>query len=230
MIARIGGYATTWVLLAVGLAVVSCHVPFGIYHTVRQGETLTAIADTYGVSAETLKEVNFLRNANSLYPGEQLFIPGADRARFVKKKDADGRTTMKTASLAPLPGDLKDARFIWPVSGVLSSGFGMRNGKMHNGIDISAPIGTPIVAAADGVVIHSDHKQRGFGNLIVIEHIGSWFTVYGHNQVNLVNVGERVNQGQVIAKVGRSGNATGMHLHFEVRQHKKAVDPLAHLP
>jgi len=121
-------------------------------------------------------------------------------------------------------------RLIWPVDGVVTSRFGRRHGRMHDGIDIAAPRGTPVRAAASGVVVYADRRLAGYGNLIILRHDANLFTVYAHNQRNLVRVGQRVRQGQTIALVGSTGRATGPHLHFEVRIGAKPVDPLAYLP
>lgn len=120
--------------------------------------------------------------------------------------------------------------FIWPLdSGTYMSGFGIRHGRRHDGIDIAAKGGTPIKAAADGEVVFSK-RMRGYGRLILIKHDNNFFTAYAHNRQNLVNKGKKVKQGQAIAKVGRSGRATGNHVHFEVRKGQQAVDPLYFLP
>lgn len=117
--------------------------------------------------------------------------------------------------------------YIWPVQGVLTSGFGPRWGRMHNGIDIAGPIGTPIQAAADGVVVSSGWNDGGYGNLVKIQHANGSVTLYAHNQKNLVSSGQQVRQGQIIAELGSTGNSTGPHCHFEIRpQGQTAVNPI----
>jgi murein DD-endopeptidase MepM/ murein hydrolase activator NlpD len=101
---------------------------------------------------------------------------------------------------------------------------------MHEGIDIAAPRGTPVRAAAPGRVVHSDWSISGYGNLVIIEHRGGLVTLYAHNRVNRVRVGQYVEAGQVVSEVGRTGHATGPHLHFEVRRDGKPRDPLDFLP
>lgn len=120
-------------------------------------------------------------------------------------------------------------RFVWPVEGQLTSRFGIRRGRPHEGIDVSAPQGTPIVAAADGKVMFSG-TLRGYGNLILIKHTDGFFTSYAHNRKNLVQKGQEIKGGERVALVGRTGRATGSHLHFEVRQGQKARNPLFFLP
>lgn len=121
-------------------------------------------------------------------------------------------------------------RFSWPIAdgGVLSSGFGMRHGAMHEGIDISAPSGTPVRAAGDGVVIFAG-RLRGYGNVVIIRHDDHYVTIYAHNRSNYVREGEQVRRGQTVAGVGSSGRTTGANLHFEVRRDNIARNPLNYL-
>jgi murein DD-endopeptidase MepM/ murein hydrolase activator NlpD len=117
---------------------------------------------------------------------------------------------------------------IWPVSGPVTSGFGWRWGRMHEGIDIAVPTGTPVAAAAAGTVIHAGW-MGGYGNLVVIDHGGGLSTAYGHNSSVAVGYGQPVAQGQIIAYAGSTGNSTGPHVHFEVRVGGAPVDPLGYL-
>ncbi len=121
--------------------------------------------------------------------------------------------------------------YIWPAKGVFTSGFGPRWGRMHRGIDIAAPIGTPIMAAASGEVVFSGWNSGGFGNLVKIRHGDGSVTYYAHNNRVLVRRGEYVEQGQQIAEMGSTGRSTGPHLHFEIRVGgTNAVNPVALLP
>ena len=117
--------------------------------------------------------------------------------------------------------------YIWPAQGVLTSGYGWRWGRMHQGIDIAAPIGTPVVAAASGKVINAGWHS-GYGNLIRIEHLDGSVTTYAHNNKNLVSHGQKVDQGEQIAEMGNTGRSTGSHLHFEIHSaDEAAINPLA---
>ncbi len=100
---------------------------------------------------------------------------------------------------------------------------------MHEGVDIAAPVGTPVRAAAAGWVIFVG-RMRGYGNLIIVQHDRHYVTVYAHDSCILVREGQAVKRGQVIGKVGRSGHTTGANLHFEVRRNNVATNPLAYLP
>ena len=132
----------------------------------------------------------------------------------------------RTSGLKPFTG-----RFSRPVSAPITSGFGMRfhpilkRSRMHNGIDFGARHGTPIQAAADGVVIASTYGN-GFGNMIILDHGGGISTLYGHCSRLAVAAGQRVKRGQVIGYVGSTGLATGPHLHFEVRVNGRPVNPM----
>jgi murein DD-endopeptidase MepM/ murein hydrolase activator NlpD len=121
--------------------------------------------------------------------------------------------------------------FMWPARGKLSSGYGWRWGRMHRGIDIAAPIGTPIFAAAAGVVAKSGWNSGGYGNMVDIQHSDGTVTRYAHNKRLLVHKGQVVYQGQQISEMGSTGFSTGPHLHFEIHPlGKKAVNPMAFLP
>lgn len=132
----------------------------------------------------------------------------------------------------PAPGGIRtDGPLTWPTAGRISSGFGIRvnpvTGKtrLHAGVDIGAPTGTPIVAATAGVV-SSSGRAGGYGNLVIVEHPGGMQTRYAHASALLVRAGERVQRGQLLALVGSTGNSTGPHLHFEIRIGGEPRDPL----
>ena len=133
---------------------------------------------------------------------------------------------------AYLPGNGgKFNGYIWPAKGMLTSGYGRRWGRMHKGIDIAAPVGTPIVSAALGKVITAGWNDGGYGNLVEVQHADGSVTLYGHNSRVLVKVGQAVAQGQQIAEMGSTGFSTGPHSHFEVHlPGQGAVNPVAHLP
>jgi murein DD-endopeptidase MepM/ murein hydrolase activator NlpD len=123
------------------------------------------------------------------------------------------------------------AGYIWPSRGILTSGYGWRWGRMHKGIDIAADVGTPVVAAAPGVVTYASWNDGGYGNLVEITHSDGSVTVYAHNDRILVREGQQVSQGDQISEMGSTGFSTGPHLHFEVHSPGQgAVDPIAFLP
>ena len=121
--------------------------------------------------------------------------------------------------------------YIWPTKGVITSGYGMRWGRMHKGIDIAAPVGTPVLAAAPGVVVSAGWNSGGYGNLVEIQHPDGSLTLYAHNNRVLVRRGQQVAQGQQISEMGSTGRSTGPHCHFEVHPAGRgAVNPIALLP
>lgn len=132
-----------------------------------------------------------------------------------------------------VPGRVTDTNlaFAWPADGKLTSKFGRRWGKMHKGIDIAGPVGTPIRAAADGVVVVAGWHSGGYGNLVEVRHSDGTITRYGHNSRVSVTLGQVVRQGQQVSEMGSTGHSTGSHLHFEIRPGgADAVNPIAHLP
>ena len=217
-------------LLALALALgTACASPRGepgrepprtTVHVVQRGENLYRIALHYGVSVEALMRANGIRDVRSLAVGQRLTIPGA-------RSTAPPREPLARE----LDADAQRLALGWPVHGVVTSRFGMRSGRPHEGIDISAQVGAPIWAAAAGVVIFSG-RLGSYGNLVVIRHDDLYATAYAHNKRNLVQRGDHVTRGQHIAEVGKSGNARGHHphLHFEVRRGEVQRDPLRYLP
>jgi len=179
-----------------------------IIYYVKKGESLWSISREYNVKLESIIAANSITDASKISTGQQLRIPNVPGARS------------------------NIGNFIWPVRGRITSPYGMRviSGRkdFHAGIDIGGPTGTNIVAAESGRVSYAGY-MRGFGNVIVLSHDGGYSTVYGHNSVNLVKKGQYVKRGSVIGKVGRTGNATGPHLHFEIRLSGKPVNPLPYL-
>ncbi len=141
-------------------------------------------------------------------------------------REAQGVAAGPSGSVAV--GAPSAAGLVWPVSGPITSGFGPRWGRMHEGIDISGASGTPIAAAASGTVIIAGWSG-GYGNLVVIDHGNGISTAYAHNSSIAVGVGQSVGQGTIIAGMGTTGHSTGVHCHFEVRVNGSAVDPLGYL-
>lgn len=119
----------------------------------------------------------------------------------------------------------------WPLSaGVVSSEFGRRWNKAHEGLDIAADEGEPVLAAAAGKVLYADSRMRGYGNVVVLRHDSEMTTLYAHNQSLKVRLGDTVKQGQLIALLGSTGHSTGPHVHFEMRRSNVALDPRRLLP
>jgi len=141
---------------------------------------------------------------------------------------ADLAAKIRAAQAHSTVQHVSGAGLIWPVNAPITSPFGWRWGRMHEGIDLGAAYGSPIAAAAAGVVIYAGW-EGGYGNLVVIDHGGGLATAYGHQSRIAVSVGQSVSQGETIGYVGSTGHSTGPHLHFEVRVNGQAVDPLGYL-
>ena len=195
----------------------------GRWYTVQAGDSVTILAQRHDVLVDDIIELNGIVDPDRIRVGQTLFLYGVDE--IVRRSGGSSAAPGVERSVVVTP------RYIWPVRrGALSSGFGQRGARMHRGIDIAADAGTPVRAVADGEVIYSDNKQRGYGNLVILRHPGNAVTVYAHNRRNLVDEGQTVRQGALIAEVGSTGRSTGSHLHFEIRLGGEAKDPMEHLP
>ena len=148
-----------------------------------------------------------------------------------KNPDSEGPGQKWEKDLSESKFLLEKKGFLWPIfpKKGLSSNFGKRWGRHHNGIDLPAKEGTAIRASKGGRVIYSQYSFAGFGNLIIIQHINGYQTYYAHTKKNFFKKGQRVKRGQIIATVGSTGNVTGPHLHFEVRRRYKPLNPMSYL-
>ncbi|MBN2094096.1 MAG: peptidoglycan DD-metalloendopeptidase family protein [Candidatus Zambryskibacteria bacterium] len=191
--------------LQVGQTLVILPIP-GVKHTVVRGDTPASIAKKYKGDIDEIMAYNDLKKDQSLIIGSTVIIP-----------DGEISTLSPSYVAASSASNLKEYKgyYIRPVaSGVKTQGL-----HGHNAIDIGAPVGTPIVAAASGEVIISRTGgwNGGYGNYVVIKHSNGTQTLYAHNSVNYVSAGDWVEQGETIAAIGVSGKVTGPHIHFEIR-------------
>jgi len=217
--------------------------PAACAYTVRSGDSVSRIAARHGVSRSAIVAANQLERPDALRVGRRLSIPGCQARREPRSDVARQAAPTDGVLLArvgprrvrtPLhfgPPDLNGRAidFAWPVMGPVASPFGRRRTGWHAGIDIKAPVGTPILAAATGRVLLSG-TERYYGRVVKIEHANGFVTIYAHNLQNLVAFGDEVQAGTVIATVGRTGRSTAYHLHFEVRQDGMAYNPVHLLP
>jgi lipoprotein NlpD len=230
----------------------------GVVHVVRRGETIYRIAKSYGVDPADLLESNGISDPRAVAAGTELFVPGASRVVELSPGDGAAAAPAPAAAAlpaapstptdpgaappapasrpvpAPAPGPSAaredgSTPLAWPLKGVLYGRYGVRAGQRHDGIDIAAPEGAPVRAAADGTVIFAD-DQPGYGALVILKHANDLVTLYAHNSRVLVKDGQRVSRGDPIARVGQTGRTTGPHLHFEVRQGTRPRNPLLFLP
>ena len=149
----------------------------------------------------------------------------------VSKKPVISKTSQRSIIRSiSKPAPRAGKRFMWPVKGRVISTFGTKSkGLRNDGINIAAPLGTPVLAAENGVVVYAGNELRGFGKLILIKHSGGWVSAYAHNSSFSVKRGDTVNKGQRIARVGSSGGVSMPQLHFELRKGRRAQDPRKHL-
>ncbi len=217
-----------WVFAASALAWWGC-ASVDTYR-VRRGDTLSSISARFGVSVAALAKANRLSDPNCILEGQRLRIPKKRPRGFTAQVFPERLARGQQARSARQLITRWQGRLVWPVpSGEVSSGFGPRSGRFHSGVDISAPVGTPVFAAADGEVVFSG-ELNGYGLTLILLHQQGLVTLYAHNQRNLAREGQRVKRGQMIARVGDSGRTTGPNLHFEVRYENVAFDPFLLLP
>ena len=198
----------------------------GIYHVVKRGENLYRIGKAYDFTYQELARINRIGDPSQLSVGQQIFIPGATHQLPVEII-TPASISLKPRSTANFP-TLGNGTLEWPIAGIVTSGFGARGESIHDGIDISAAEGTPVRVVESGEVIYAD-QLRGYGNLVIVRHGGNLASVYAHNRKNKVREGDTVTQGDTIAEVGSTGNATAPHLHFEIRKDNVAENPLNYL-
>lgn len=187
-------------------------VPSGCaVHRVQAGETLWGIARMYGVEIDAIAARNDLFNVNEIIEGQRLFIP----------LSFPGNKTSRGLAALSVPLD-------WPLVGAITSPFGMRDGRPHEGIDIAAEEGVPIRAAAPGRVVFAGSRGT-YGLAVIVDHGGGIRTLYAHCSRLLVSEGEHVGTNSVIALVGNTGHSQGPHLHMEVLKNGVPLDPLLFL-
>lgn len=150
------------------------------------------------------------------------------KAPKVIRKTVNNKDSSDKAVTASSSSVLSAYSFYYPSIGRITSTFGSRWGRRHDGIDIAASQGTPIHASADGVVSYAGWES-GYGNLVKINHSNQIQTCYGHCSRILVRVGQHVKKGDIIARVGSTGHSTGPHVHFEIRLNGTAKNPLDYL-
>jgi murein DD-endopeptidase MepM/ murein hydrolase activator NlpD len=207
-----------FLLLTLVFTFACASVKSGHYVMLKATDTIDTLSKEFNVPKEKIQASN---TGKKIKAGEWVFIP---LKRGVMDQDFEAR-----------PFDpnhlLKSGEFLWPVpsSNRMSSSFGQRWGKSHQGIDIPGRIGAHIVAAAEGVVVYQGDEIGGYGNITVIAHKNGFFTVYAHAKENFTKQGQRVYRGQVIAQIGMTGRTYGPHLHFEVRKNGEAIDPTNYL-
>lgn len=205
-------------ILTTVFTVACASVKSGHYVQIKPSDTLDTLSKEFNVPKEKIEASNA---GKPIRPGEWVFIP---LKRGVLEQDFETKTYDPQQYL-------NSGEFLWPVpsSNKISSGFGHRWGRNHDGVDIPGRVGSHIVAASDGVVVYSGDEIGGYGNITVVAHKNGFFTVYAHAKVNFTKTGQRVYRGQVIAQIGMTGRTYGPHLHFEIRRNGESIDPAGFL-
>jgi murein DD-endopeptidase MepM/ murein hydrolase activator NlpD len=205
---------------------------------VKMGETLESIAEKYQTTVDLIKHLNpDIKNEHWIYVGQLIAVPQRLKIsypsvtpvrRSKKVKILPISREEKAETIEKPSGSGSMYPFQWPVVGQITSNFGWRQGRQHKGIDIwnAARSKTPIRASLSGRVTRAGYAGS-YGNLVVIDHGNGWVTYYAHLSRIYVSKGQWVNTGEVIGKMGSTGDSTGDHLHFEVRKNGQAINPLS---
>ncbi|MGQ9557644.1 MAG: peptidoglycan DD-metalloendopeptidase family protein [Desulfurispora sp.] len=195
-------------------------IPAGeIPYRVLPGDTLWAVARLFQVDVQELARYNDLASADFLPAGQLLYIPTGRAAVMAAEEAGPGSRGGQRLELA----------LSWPVTGWVSSPYGLRQGRPHEGMDIAADYGQPIRAAAAGRVVFAGPRGT-YGLTVIIDHGAGWQTLYAHASQLLVSEGQEVAAGETVALVGSTGRSTGPHLHLEVRHHGVPLNPARYLP
>ena len=192
----------------------------GVRHNVQKGDTIAKIANKYEAEAEDIYIFNDLTKESTLKIGEIIFVPNGIVAQVTPVATSKSSTTSKASSNTKI----ETGYYIRPVAGIVTSPYGSRKGGFHYGVDIGNKRGTPIKAAASGVIIKvvngckEGNSSCGgrYGNYITIQHSNGTKTIYAHLNTISVSYGQNVSQGETIGTLGNTGRSTGPHLHFEI--------------
>ena len=200
---------------------------------IQSNQSLMSLVRQHGITLTELKELNPGVELTKLVVGSKVRVAKASSLLAMRPLRSGGASWPALPALPALPGANQfdpSQSYIWPTKGVFTSGYGWRWGRMHKGIDIANNVGTPILAAKDGVIAYSGWSS-GYGYLVEISHGDGSSTRYAHNSRLLVKKGQLVPQGSRISLMGSTGRSTGPHLHFEIRRPGgAAMDPMAMLP
>ncbi len=202
-------------------------------YVVMPGDTLSELALRFGLPMAELARRNGLRPPYRIYVGQVLRIRSgrrrvvggpALRTVTAPAEELALARTRKAAKAKPPP--LSGKGFLWPVRGKLIDTFGAKpDGRRNDGINIAAGAGTAVRAVENGIVVYAGSAVPAFGKMLIIRHAGGYLSTYAHNDALLVTVGDRVRRGQVIARVGATGNVSRPQLHFQLRAGRDPVDP-----
>ena len=202
------------------------------YYRVERGDTLYKIARDNRTSVQNIVRWNQMTNPDAIEVGQVLRVappPGTTTASTPSTTGTGSAGRTRPAPSAPVESAVKPATsisLVWPAAGNVVRTF---DGSKSKGIDIANSPGTPVIAAAPGVVVYAGNGLRGYGNLIILKHNADYLTAYAHNRALLVKEGQSVTQGQSIAEMGNS-DSDRVALHFELRYGGRTIDPSRYLP
>lgn len=198
--------------------------------TVQAGDTMYSLAHSYGVSVDELAAENNISDPTSIFPGQKLYCPMPEESTSVAGAIESSEVRSVAVSASSSRGSSSAGSWLWPAQGFISSAYGQRTTGYHYGMDIAADNKSEVVAAAAGRISESGWKSDAYGYTVMIDHSNGLQTLYAHCSSLVAKVGDSVTAGQLIAYIGSTGNSTGPHVHFEVRQNGECVDPAMYLP
>ncbi len=214
------------------------------YYIVQKGDNLFSISKRNNIKFTELVKYNNLKKPYSIYVGQKLYLNNRNSSNIIAYNDKSNKIkenkstnlenkTKKTESINYnnyYENNNVEKLFIWPTKGTIIKKFGkQQNGEYSDAINIKANQGTNILATDDGEVAYAGNELKGYGNMIIIKHNNGWLSIYGHCETMNVKVKEKVNKGQIIATVGKTGNVNEPQLYFAIRKGKVAMDPLKYL-
>lgn len=185
-------------------------------YIVKKGDTIESIGREHNTSPRMIQQINEIYDPDDLSPGMRILLPKPPLFKKTKPVTPPTKSAVKTS-------------LVWPSQGTISSGFGVRHGRMHEGLDITKDKGREVKAAGNGVIAFAGVKN-GYGKTVIINHGQGVTTLYAHSAKLYVKKGMKIKKGVTISKMGTSGRSSGIHLHFEVRKNNKPQNPLRYLP
>jgi murein DD-endopeptidase MepM/ murein hydrolase activator NlpD len=215
-----------WISISLALGQAGCTMTRDLFNKRPEGRWVMGEFDRYAKMADQLRKNHASGPLDDKEVRELLRRIGLTSSTPRPSADAPRPTPPKPFAVPVYSGGYR-----WPLdAGLVTSEFGQRRGTAHQGLDIAADRNVPIYAAAEGEVIYADSKLGGYGNAVIVRHDQKTTTLYAHNSTLKIKTGQKVRADQVVALLGSSGRSTGPHLHFELRENERPIDPRSHLP
>ncbi len=199
-------------------------IPKSEIYEIKKNDTFFSIARCFKLSTKDIKDKNKNLDEKKLLVGKKILLPFYAKRNYCKSKIISKKSTKKNKSF------IRNSIFYWPTKGKVIATFGAKKGGRRNdGINILAPRGNPVRAAASGKVIYRGNELPAWGNLILIKHSNGWTSAYAHLDKFYVKIGDNLNAGDLIGVVGQTGNIDKNQLHFQIRKNSKPIDPMRYL-